>query len=69
MGSEMCIRDRHLVSGGVIVTGGFDPSGSFTSSGASGAIVGGVVAFILPGRINKRRRRQDQERLDAEAED
>lgn len=58
---------------GVIVTGGFDPSGSFDSAGASGAIVGAVVGAVVAGtlfgRISKKRRQRDLERFAAEAED
>ena len=58
---------------GLIVTGGFDPSGSFDSAGATGAVVGAVVGAVAAGtvfqRISKRRRQRDQARLDAEAED
>ena len=58
---------------GVIVTGGFDPSGSFDSAGATGAIVGAVVGAVVAGtmfgRISKKRRQRDLERFDAEAED
>lgn len=58
---------------GLIVTGGFDPSGSFDSAGATGAVVGAVVGAVAAGtvfqRISKKRRRRDQARLDAEAED
>lgn len=58
---------------GVIVTGGFDPSGSFDSAGATGAIVGAVVGAVVAGtmfgRLSKKRRQRDLERLDAEAED
>lgn len=58
---------------GVIVTGGFDPSGSFDSAGTSGAIVGAVVGAVVAGvtshEFSKKRRQRDQARLDAEAED
>ena len=58
---------------GVIVTGGFDPSGSFDSAGATGAIVGAVVGAVVAGtmfgRISKKRRQRDLERFAAEAED
>ena len=58
---------------GLIVTGGFDPSGSFDSAGATGAIVGAVVGAVVAGvtshQISKKRRQRDQARLDAEAED
>lgn len=58
---------------GLIVTGGFDPSGSFDSAGATGAIVGAVVGAVVAGvtshEFSKKRRRRDQTRLDAEAED
>ena len=58
---------------GLIVTGGFDPSGSFDSAGAIGAIVGAIVGAVAAGtvfqRISKRRRQRDQARFDAEAED
>ena len=58
---------------GLIATGGFDPSGSFDSAGATGAVVGAVVGAVAAGtvfqRISKRRRQRDQARLDAEAED
>lgn len=58
---------------GLIVTGGFDPSGGFDSAGAIGAIVGAIVGAVAAGtmfqRISKRRRQRDQARLDAEAED
>lgn len=58
---------------GLIVTGGFDPSGGFDSAGAIGAIVGAIVGAVAAGtvfqRISKKRRQRDQARLDAEAED
>ena len=58
---------------GVIVAGGFDPSGSFDSAGATGAIVGAIVGAVAAGtvseRISKNRRQRDQARLDADAED
>ncbi len=58
---------------GVIVTGGFDPSGSFDSAGASGAIVGAVVGAVVAGvtshQFSKKRRQRDLERFAAEAED
>ena len=58
---------------GVIVTGGFDPSGSFDSAGASGAIVGAVVGAVVAGvtshQFSKMRRQRDLERFAAEAED
>lgn len=58
---------------GLIVTGGFDPSGGFDSAGATGAIVGAIVGAVATGTvfesISKKRRRRDQARLDAEAED
>lgn len=58
---------------GLIVTGGFDPSGGFDSAGAIGAIVGAIVGAVVAGLVNhqlsKKRRKRDQARLDAEAED
>ena len=58
---------------GLIVTGGFDPSGGFDSAGATGAIVGAIVGAVAAGTvfesISKQRRKRDQARLDAEAED
>lgn len=58
---------------GLLVTGGFDPSGGFDSAGATGAIVGAIIGAVVAGvvsqRISKRRRQRDQARLDAEAED
>ncbi|OHR23252.1 MULTISPECIES: hypothetical protein [unclassified Corynebacterium] len=58
---------------GLIVTGGFDPSGGFDSAGATGAIVGAIIGAVVAGvvsqRISKRRRQRDQARLDAEAGD
>lgn len=58
---------------GIIVTGGFDPPGSFDSAGASSAIVGAVVGAVGAGvtshQFSKKRRKRDQARLDAEAED
>lgn len=58
---------------GLIVTGGFDPSGSFDSAGATGAIVGAIIGAVVAGlvsqQITKKRRQRDQARLDAEAED
>lgn len=58
---------------GVIVTGGFDPSGSFDSAGASGAIVGAVVGAVVAGvtshQVSKKRRQQDLKRFAAETED
>lgn len=58
---------------GIIVTGGFDPSGSFDSAGATGAIVGAIIGAVVAGlvsqQITKKRRQRDQARLDAEAED
>lgn len=54
---------------GLIVTGGFDPSGGFDSAGAIGAIIGAVMAGIVSQQITKKRRQRDQTRLDAEAED
>ena len=58
---------------GLIVTGGFDPSGGFDSAGATGAIVGVIIGAVVAGlvshQISKKRRQRDQARLDAEAED
>ena len=58
---------------GAIVTGGFAPSGSFDSAGASGAIVGAIVGAVVAGvtshQFSKKRRQQDLKRFDAEAED
>lgn len=58
---------------GLIVTGGFDPTGSFDSAGATGAIVGTIAGVVttgtMSGYISKKRRQRDQARLDAEAED
>ena len=58
---------------GLIATGGFDPSGSFDSAGATGAIVGAVVGAVVAGvtshQFSKKRRQRDLERFAAEAED
>jgi len=58
---------------GLIVTGGFDPSGGFDNAGAIGAVVGAVVGALFAGaifgRISTKRRQRDQARLNAEAED
>ena len=58
---------------GVIVTGGFGPSGSFSNAGATGAIVPAIVCAVvagaMSGRIRKKHRQRDQARFDADAED
>lgn len=58
---------------GVIVTGGFGLSGSFSNAGATGAIVPAIVCAVvagaMSGRIRKKHRQRDQARFDADAED
>lgn len=58
---------------GLIITGGFDPSGGFDNAGAIGAVVGAVVGALFAGAIvgpiSTKRRQRDQARLNAEAED
>ena len=58
---------------GLIVTGGFGGSDNFDSTGAGGVIVGAIIGAVVAGlvshQISKKRRRRDQARLDAEAED
>lgn len=58
---------------GLIVTDGLGNSDSFDSAGAGGAIVGAIIGAVVAGVVSqqftKKRRRRDQARLDAEAED